>query len=215
MRHVPHTEHVAGVLLAAGQGTRFGGDKLVARLDGEPLVRHAAAMLVRAGVRELVVVVGPDSKSIEAALSEVLECGPRSPVRARVVVNAHAARGLGTSVAAGVGALGPAVEAALVALGDQPRVPDEVPRALLAAWRGTGAPIVAPRYQGGVRGNPVLFDADVFRELARLDGDEGARSVIQRSADRVRLVDFDVAMPVDVDRREDLERLERGATARP
>ena len=53
------------------------------------------------------------------------------------------------------------------------------------------------------------------RTLAALDGDEGARSVIQRSADRVRLVDFDVAMPVDVDRREDLERLERGATARP
>ena len=172
MRHVPHKEHVAGVLLAAGQGTRFGGDKLVARLDGEPLVRHAAAMLVRAGVRELVVVVGPDSGSIEGALSEVLECGPHSPVHARIVVNPHAAKGLGTSVAAGIGALGPPVEAALVALGDQPRVPDEVPRALLAAWRGTGAPIVAPRYQGGVRGNPVLFDATGKPRLDLYMGDE-------------------------------------------
>lgn len=211
MRHVPHTEHVAGVLLAAGQGTRFGGGKLVVPLDGEPLVRHAAAMLVRAGVRELVVVTRPDDGAVEAALAEVLECGPGSPVQARIVVNPRAARGLGTSVAAGIASLGPAAEAALVALGDQPRVPDAVPRALLAAWRGTGAPIVAPRYRGGVRGNPVLFDADVFRELARLDGDEGARTVIQRNADRVRLVDFDMAMPVDVDTREDLERFQRTA----
>ena len=206
MRHVPHTEHVAGVLLAAGRGTRFGGGKLVASLDGEPLVRHAAAMLARAGVRELVVVVGPAGEAVEAALSEVLECGPRASVRARVV-RVPAAHGLGTSVATGIAALGPEVEAALVALADQPRVPDEVPRALLAAWRGTGAPIVAPRYQGGVRGNPVLFDADIFRELARLDGDEGARPVIQRNADRVRLVDFDIAMPRDVDTREDLKGL--------
>ena len=206
MRHVPHKEHVAGVLLAAGRGTRFGGGKLVAPLDGQPLVRHAASMLVRAGVRELVVVVAADDGAVEAALSEVLECGPRAPVQARVV-RVPGAQGLGASVATGIAALGPAVEAALVALGDQPRVPDEVPRALLAAWRGTGAPIVAPRYQGGVRGNPVLFDADIFRELARLDGDEGARPVIQRNADRVRLVDVDMAMPVDVDTREDLERL--------
>lgn len=204
MRHVAHREHVAGVLLAAGRGTRFGGDKLLAPLDGMPLVRHAATMLARAGVREIVIVVPAAHAAIEQALAGLATHG--APL-VHVVPNPHAAKGLGTSVAAGIAALGPGVEAALVALGDQPRVPDTVPHALLAAWRGTGAPIVAPRYAGGVRGNPVLFDADVFRELSRLDGDEGARSVIARSADRVRLVDFDFAMPVDVDTREDLAGL--------
>lgn len=204
MRHVPHREHVAGVLLAAGQGTRFGGAagaKLLAPLDGEPLVRHAAAMLARAGVREVVVVTGPDPAPVARALAG-LEGPPL-----HLIPNPHAERGMGTSVSVGIAALAADVEAAIIALGDQPRVPDEVPRGLLAAWRGTGAPIVAPRYAGGVRGNPVLFDADVFRELRRLDGDEGARSVIARSADRVRLLDFDFAMPVDVDVREDLDRL--------
>ena len=110
-------------------------------------------------------------------------------------------------MAVGIGSVAAATEAAIIALGDQPRVPDAVLLGLLAAWRGTGAPIVAPRYAGGVRGNPVLFDADLFRELRKLDGDEGARSVILRSADRVRLVDFDVEMPIDVDTPEDLARL--------
>lgn len=211
MRHVPHREHVAGVLLAAGQGTRWradpgGGDgaKLLAPLDGQPIVRHAAAMLVRAGVREIYVVTGPDPEPVTQALAGLVR--PGGPAL-HVVPNPEAARGLGRSVAVGIAALSPDVEAAIVALGDQPRVPDAVPHALLTAWRGTGAPIVAPRYAGGVRGNPVLFDADLFRELRRLDGDEGARSVIQRSADRVRLVDFDFAMPVDVDTPEDLARL--------
>lgn len=207
MRHVPHKEHVAGVLLAAGQGTRFGGGdgaKLVALLDGQPLVRHAAAMLVRAGVREIVVVTGPDPEPVTRALAGVVPSGGPA---LHVVPNPEASRGLGRSVAVGIGALAPSVEAAIIALGDQPRVPDAVPHGLLTAWRGTGAPIVAPRYAGDVRGNPVLFDADLFGELRRLDGDEGARPVIRRSADRVRLIDFDIEMPVDVDTEEDFKKL--------
>jgi molybdenum cofactor cytidylyltransferase len=211
VRHVPHKEHVAGVLLAAGQGTRWraadgGGDgaKLLAPLDGQPLVRHAAAALVRAGVRELVVVTGPDPEPVTAALAGVVPAG--GPML-HIVPNPDAARGLGRSVAVGIASVASSTEAAIIALGDQPRVPDAVLHGLLAAWRGTGAPIVAPRYAGGVRGNPVLFDADLFRELRKLDGDEGARSVILRSADRVRLVDFDVEMPIDVDTPEDLARL--------
>ena len=200
MRHVPHREHVAGVLLAAGRGARFGSEALLAPVDGMPVIRQAALMLVRAGVRDLVVVAPADHEPIEQALAGLAKHGAAGSAPAvHVVPNPNAAKGLGTSVAAGIAALGTTVEAALVAFGDQGRVADEVPHALLAAWRGTGAPIVAPRYAGGVRGYPVLFDADVFRELARLGGDDGVRSVIARSADRVRLVDFDFAGPSDAD----------------
>ena len=207
MRHVPHREHVAGVLLAAGRGARFSSEALLAPLDGMPLVRHAALMLVRAGVRDLVVVAPADHEAVEAALAGLATSGtPNGAPTVHVVPNPNAAKGLGTSVAAGIAALGSTVEAALVALGDQARVADAVPHALLAAWRGTGAPIVAPRYAGGVRGYPVLFDADVFRELGRLGGDDDVRSVIARSADRVRLVDFDFAGPTDMDAHADRER---------
>jgi CTP:molybdopterin cytidylyltransferase MocA len=204
---VPHREHIAGVLLAAGPGTRFGGDKVVVALDGEPLVRHVAASLVRAGVRELVVVTPPDPSPVEKALAGLGNGGRSSPPVLRIVPNPHAARGLGSSIATGIASLGAEVEVAIIALADQPRVPDAVLQSLLAAWRGTGAPIVAPRYAGGVRGYPIVFDADVFRELSRLDGDEGVQPVLARSVDRVRLVDFDVATPVDVDTPEDLARL--------
>lgn len=197
MRHVPHREHVAGVLLAAGAGTRFGGAKLLAPLDGRPLVRHAAETLVRAGLREVVVVTGADPSPMEEALRGLA---------VRLVPNPQASRGMGTSVAAGIASLPREAEAAIVALGDQPRVPDAVVHALLTAWRATGHPIVAPSYRG-VRGNPVLFDADVFGELARLDGDEGARSIIARSRDRVRLIEVDLEMPRDVDTRADLDAL--------
>ena len=200
MRHVPHREHIAGVLLAAGPGTLVDGDKVVVALDGEPLVRHAAASLVRAGVRELVVVTAPDPRPVETALAGLVNGGRTSLPVLRIVPNPHAARGLGSSVATGIAALGPEVEVAIIALADQPRVPDTVLQSLVAAWRGTGAPIVAPRYAGGVRGYPIAFDADVFRELSRLDGDVGVQPVIARSADRVRLVDVGIVMPATGDR---------------
>lgn len=196
-KRAPEATHVAGVLLAAGEGRRFGdvaGGKLLAPLAGRPLVRHAAEGLLRAGLGDVVVVTGAAHERIAEALAGL---------RVRLVPNPRAAEGMGTSVAAGVAALGHDVAAAVIALGDQPRVPDAVLAALLHEWRATGNPIVAPRY-AGVRGNPVLFDAVLFRHLATLTGDEGARGLIARHAAQVRYVDVAEAMPADVDTVEDL-----------
>lgn len=204
MSPVRRSAGVAGIVLAAGAGQRFGGRKLLALLDDAPLVRHAAAGLVRAGLAPVVVVVAPAAAHDVAAALSGLD----------VVVVEHAghADGMGSSIAAGIDALPPGTRAAVIAPGDQPRVPDGVVPALVATWRGTGQPIVAPRYAGDVRGYPILFDSDLFPELAALDGDEGARPVIVRSAQRVRLVDVAHAAPVDVDTPEDLARL-RGTPA--
>ena len=105
---------------------------------------------------------------------------------------------------AGIEALSPTVEAAVIALGDQPAVPRAVLMGLREAHRATGRPIVAPRYREG-RGNPVLFDATVFPELLRLTGDAGARGVIDADPDRVALVSFDLPMPRDLDTPDDYE----------
>jgi molybdenum cofactor cytidylyltransferase len=109
-------------------------------------------------------------------------------------------------VVAGIAALGPAVRAALVALGDQPTVPRAVLLGLLSAYRATARAIVAPRYRDG-RGNPVLFDASIFPELLRLTGDAGARGIIDADPARVALVSFDLPMPPDIDTPEDYETL--------
>jgi molybdenum cofactor cytidylyltransferase len=94
----------------------------------------------------------------------------------------------------------------LIALGDQPKTPDSVVPALLAAFARSGKPIVVPVFRG-VQGTPVVFGRDVFPELAQLSGDVGARSVVEARPERVERVAFDLPMPRDVDTPEDYANL--------
>lgn len=188
---------IAGVLLAAGAGRRFGADKLGALLDGEPVVRHAARM-VRAKVDALWVVVAPQDESVAMALAGI---------DIRIVVNARAHEGSGTSIAAGIAALPANAEAAVVALGDQPRLAAGVIDRLLRTHREGRCAIVAPTYRG-VQANPVLFARSVFAELLALEGDEGARSVVLREPSRLELVAIDAPVPSDVDHPDDLQKLQ-------
>ena len=190
---------IAGVLLAAGGARRFGSQKLVATLDDVPLVRHAAQALAQE-MDEMIVVVGSESAAVTRALDGI---------GARIVENDEWKRGLSTSIRCGVRAATPETTAIVVALGDEPRVDGAVSRALISAWRESGRPIVVARYAGEI-GHPILFDASVFPELMALDGDRGARGVIQRSPDRVAYVDMTAAPPLDVDEPNDLRRLADG-----
>jgi molybdenum cofactor cytidylyltransferase len=188
---------IAAVVLAAGLSRRMGRSKLLLDLGGAPVIRRTVEEVLAARLDELVVVVGPASGDIEAALAGL-------PVR--FVVNPAPEAGQAGSVVAGIDALADRAEAALVALGDQPTLPRDVIPALLTSYRSTGAAIVAPLYQDG-RGNPVLFAAPVFAELRALSGDEGARRVIDRDPGRVALVRFDRPMPPDLDTPQDYEGL--------
>ncbi|HEY5724749.1 MAG TPA: nucleotidyltransferase family protein [Methylomirabilota bacterium] len=188
---------IAGVVLAAGLSRRMGRRKLLLDLGGQPVIRLAVEGVAAAGVDDLVVVMPPDHSELAAALTGI---------RHRVAVNPAPETGQAGSVVAGIAALGPAVRAALIALGDQPAVPRAVPVGLLTAYRATARAIVAPRYREG-RGNPVLFDVSVFPELLRLTGDAGARGVIDTDPARVALVTFDLPMPPDIDTPEDYETL--------
>jgi molybdenum cofactor cytidylyltransferase len=93
-----------------------------------------------------------------------------------------------------------------VALGDQPYLPAGIVRDLIYALRSTGKAIAAPRYRDGL-GNPVVFRAEVFPELLALEGDRGARAVVERDPGRVALLPIDRPMPDDVDTPEDYARL--------
>ena len=190
---------IAGLLLAAGGARRFGSQKLVAPLDNVPLVRHAAESLANE-VDELIAVVGSEAAAVTKALEGI---------GVRVVENAEWALGLSSSIRCGVNATKPGTTAVIVALGDEPRVDGQVCRALVAAWRETRRAIVVARYDGEI-GHPILFDASVFDELTALEGDRGARVVIQRSTDRVAYVDMATAPPLDVDEPDDLRRLAGG-----
>ena len=147
----------------------------------------------------LVVVVGHEGARGRAALDGL---------DAQLVMNDEWADGLAASVRALVAALEARATAVVIALGDQPELDRAVIDAVIARWRQSGLPIVAARYRGA-QGHPVLFGRPIFRELAALSGDRGAKSVIERDAARVAYVDVDAPMPRDVDRPADLARLAR------
>ena len=188
---------VWAIVLAAGAGSRFGGGKLLAKLNDTPLVEHVLLALEASPVDETVVVVGADA----GRLREVCE-----PYGVRVVENQEWRRGQSTSVRAGLRALGPEAQAAVVLLADQPFAAGAVGR-LVGAFEG-GAKVAVATYGGRPR-NPVLFSREVWPLLeAELSGDEGARPFLRRHPELVTRVPCEgVGDPVDVDTAEDLRRL--------
>ena len=191
---------IAAIVLAAGLARRMGGrQKLLLPLEGTPVVRWSVEGALP-HVDDVVVVTGRDEESVRGALAGL-------PVR--FVANPRPEHGQSSSIASGVAALPPTASAALVVLGDQPRIPPEVIPALLAARARSARAIAAPVYRG-IRGTPVLFGAEVFAELAALGGDAGARSVVEARPERVTIVEVDAPMPADVDTPEDLARLSAG-----
>jgi molybdenum cofactor cytidylyltransferase len=192
---------IVGLLLAAGAARRFGAPKLIQPLRGRPVVRWSAAALGAATDR-LIVVVPPDDASLREALRGV---------PARLVRNPEPERGLGRSIACGVRALPADAEAVVVALADEPLLDSSWVAAVVARYReGDGSAIVSSVFRG-TRRHPVLFDRSVYAELAALDGDHGARDVVEHHRARVALVEFDEPGTIDVDTAEDLARLEQAA----
>jgi CTP:molybdopterin cytidylyltransferase MocA len=187
---------IAAIVLAAGLARRMGRQKLLLELGAMPIVRRSVEAIAP-HVDDVVVVTGHEGARVQAVLAGLA---------VRFAVNPRPEDGQGSSIAAGVAALRPGTTAALIALGDQPRLPAVVVPALLAAFARGGADIAAPIYRG-TQGNPVLFAAAVFPELRALTGDGGARSVVRARPERVREVPFDLPVPDDVDTPDDYARL--------
>ena len=187
---------IAAIVLAAGYARRMGRQKLLLDLRGKPVVRWSVeAVLPHVG--DTLVVTGQDDAAVRAALNGL---------NVRLAVNPRPQDGQGSSIAVGATALKPWTVAVLVALGDQPRLPEGLIARLLAERERSGKVIVAPVYRG-TQGTPVLFSAEVFNELRALGGDAGARAVVQARPERVARVEVDAPMPPDVDTPEDYARL--------
>ena len=183
------------ILLAAGSASRFGSQKLLARLaDGRSVVEASVANLLAAGTGNIVAVTRRDPEMIR-----VLEaCG------CRVVINDRADEGVGTSIAAGVAASSDA-NGWLIVLADMPSIRAETIAAVAGALRG-GARIVVP-VMAGRRGHPVGFSARYGMELQALTGDTGARQILNTDAALVEEISVnDAGIFADIDTREDLQR---------
>ena len=184
---------IAAILLAAGAGARFGGDKLLHPLeDGVAIAAHAARNLLAATPDVVAVVRWGDFP-----LYEMLE-----QEGCQVTMFQGAARGMGASLAHGV-AQARGADGWVVALADMPRVPVAIVKEIIASLAG-GALIAAPVHKGE-RGHPVGFGAALRDELLALDGDQGARAVLERHRNSVKLVECDdPGVLYDIDRKTDI-----------
>jgi molybdenum cofactor cytidylyltransferase len=182
---------VAALVLAAGRSSRMGANKLLAAVEGRPMLRHAveAALASRAG--PVLVVTGHEREGVEAALAGLPVSFVHSP--------AHA-EGLSASLKAGIAALPPDVDAAVVCLGDMPRVAAGVVDRLIESYAPAEGRAVCVPTHAGKRGNPVLWDRRFFAEILDLRGDVGARHLIGAHADQVAEVPVeDAGVLLDVD----------------
>ena len=195
---------VAGIILAAGLSARFGATKQILPWQDTTLVAHAAQAALDAGLDPVIVVLGHEAGKVEKALSGL-------PVR--LVFNLAFAAGQSTSLIKGLDALPSRTGAALFLLAGQPLITPAMIRAIVEAHRRTFAPACAPVFEGR-RGNPVLFDRALFRELRELRGDEGGRSLLEQYAGALVSVPASRAALLDIDTPEEYERMKQEARSR-
>ena len=201
---------VAGVLLAAGEGSRFGQPKALVKLNGQTLAERGVGLLRAGGADPILVVTGAVPLELAGTLT---------------VDNPQWRTGMGSSLRAALQTLtevdpgpeigpeiGTAVGAVVVALADQPLVGAEAIARLIAAYRG-GASVAVAAYHGQPR-NPVLLAREHWPEvIATATGDQGARTFLRTRPELVTLVECgDTGRPDDIDTPADLARITAAGT---
>ena len=186
------------IVTAAGSAERFGGRKLLADVDGQPLLDRTINSLLDGGVSEVIVVVGRDARAeLERDVNAL------NDARVRPVENHDPSRGMFSSIQEGMRTANGDV--VLVLPGDMPYVRSETVRRVIEQWRKTRG-IVSPRYNGK-RGHPVALPIAFRDEIAATPSSSNLHEVIKRHLDiRVDLDVDDPGIGRDVDRPEDLAR---------
>ncbi len=180
------------VLLAAGKSSRMRGqNKMLRPVDGIPMLRHAALAALASKVARVHVVLPPDAPEHAKAL-QGLDVNP--------VIAEDASLGLSASVRAGIGAVSPDCAAVVMALADMPEIDARHFNALIEGYTPEKERfIVVPLAPNGKRGNPALFDRRYFEALAGLQGDRGAKPIIDQAGSAVATVALDQAVLLDLD----------------
>jgi len=174
---------VGAIILAAGASSRMpGSQKLLLEFDGKPMVRHAMESATEGGCHQVVVVYVADD--VRDAVDGDAE----------LVHNPKASTGMASSLQAGLRAMRPEMEAAVVLLGDQPLVGSRTVAALTRAWRREGSrPAVAVAQSHGEWAPPVVLARELWDDLHALKGDAGARQILRRIVDLI-LVKFKLSL---------------------
>ncbi len=191
--------NIAALVLAAGPSRRLGRAKQLEPWGDGTLLEHVLQNVAGWPVDETWVVLGASSDEIldKVALGDV-----------GIVVNPEWEEGLASSLRAGLDAIARSrsADAALIALGDQPDIDPEVVRQIIDRYEETGAMAVVPKYRY-TWGNPVLVDRTLWPRLMSIEGDQGARKLLQAHPEWVEEVWVETLPPRDVDTEDDVEQL--------
>lgn len=190
------TGRVAGVVLAAGLSARLGTNKLLLRLESEPLVRRAARLALEAGLSPVIIVLGHEAEQVAAALDGL-------PVVS--VVNPDFRAGMHRTLQHGVEQVPAECAAAVVLLADMPFVSAAMLAELVARFRSGTEPLVLSLY-GEVQAPPTLYARSLFPEIAAAGEACGRRIVLAHRREAAALRWPEAAL-ADIDRPEDAARL--------
>lgn len=190
---------IAGIILAAGRSTRMGANKLLAKIDDRAMIRMTVEAMLASSARPVIVVTGHERERVEAALTGL---------DVRFVHNPAYASGLASSLKAGLADVPGDADGVVVGLGDMPLVAGRHINRLIAAFSPAEKRTIVVPVHAGERGNPVLWGRAYFAEMRALDGDRGAKSIIDAHEDHVTEVQLrSDAVLADFDTPEALARL--------
>jgi molybdenum cofactor cytidylyltransferase len=210
MPEAPRAPRIAALVLAAGRSSRMGGpNKLLAEIEGEPMVARVTRSALSSQAASVTVVLGHMAPEVKAAVASI---GP-GVAGVRFVENPDFAAGLSASLRAGLAALPADVDGVLVCLGDMPAVATGQIDKLIAAFNPVEGRSICVPTVAGKRGNPVLWDRRFFAEMAAVSGDAGAKHLIGEHADLVCEVEMGAdGVLIDLDTPEALAAYRARAT---
>lgn len=189
-------KNIAVVVLAAGASTRLGQPKQLLRLGEKTLLAQICETALGVENQQVSVVLGAHCEAIKPAIEHL-------PVQ--VFTNEKWAEGMGGSIACGMANLPPDTDAVLLLLCDQPFVTAAFLKKLVEKWHNSPQSIIASAY-GGSFGPPAIFDKKHFPELAGLQGQQGAKKLMEKYSESLGLVDFPEGA-TDIDTAEDWENV--------
>jgi molybdenum cofactor cytidylyltransferase len=185
---------IAIIILAAGASTRLGAPKQLLPYNGITLLRRTVETVLLSKAKSVHVVFGCEAEKMKLEIANL-------PIN--VVVNPNWQRGISTSIHSGIQSLEPNIDAAIIVLCDQPKLSTDILNTLINTYTSTRAPIVTCKYAGTV-GVPALFNRRIFAELLSLEGDHGAKKIIERYTKEIIEIDFPGG-EIDIDTITDLK----------
>jgi molybdenum cofactor cytidylyltransferase len=190
---------IAAIVLAAGRSERMGTNKLLADLDGKPLIRHSVDMLLASMVDDVIVVTGNAAEDIRNALDGLT---------VTFVHNPQFAEGLSTSLKIGLNAVSSDADGVLIYLGDMPLIEVQTVNQVVSAFSVSVHHTICVPTHEGIRGNPVLWGRQHFKALGGLMGDHGGKRLMDSLGSEIlEVAVLSKAILLDVDTPEALQEI--------